>query len=105
MFEDRRSSELARPASSTSNITGRGLCVLGVVALVIALLTTYDFSSSTKAGLFYVTAPELGGRPVFSLGPGCGHVLHTMGFVGRLFLEDNETRAMMWSPQGRFSAV
>ena len=42
----------------------RGLCVLGVVALVIALLTTYDSSSSTKAGSFYVTAPELGGRPV-----------------------------------------
>ena len=83
----------------------RGLCVLGVVALVIALLTTYDSSSSTKAGSFYVTAPELGGRPVFFLGPGCGHVSYTMGFVGRLFLEDNETRAMMESAGAVFGGV
>ena len=49
-------------------------------------------AAAVWTGSLRVKAPRLDGRKVIFLGPGCGHVAYTMGFVGGL-LDDSVLRA------------
>ena len=75
----------------------RLLTVLRSVAPILAVLLAWK-------AMDRVDAPRLSGRKVIYLGPGCGHVAYTMGFVGGL-LEDAPIREAILSRRAVFGGA
>lgn len=78
-------------------VTLRAVGALSVSAFIAAAL-------AWCAGAGRVVAPRLGDRRVVYLGPGCGHVAYTMGFVAGM-LDDREIRKTMVDTGASFGGV
>ena len=79
--------------STTSNGTRRWWLAAPIIAVAAAAAAWHD----------RVAAPDLG-RPTIFLGPGCGHVAYTMGFVGGL-LDDAALRAALLRARAAFGGA
>ena len=78
--------DISSPCKKLPKASSRSLPGLAAIACTAASV------AFSWAVCHRVEAPGLGGRKVLFLGPGCGHVAYTMGFVGGL-LDDAVLRA------------